>query len=31
MAEPTRRLFFALWPDAAVRESLVVVSKKQLR
>lgn len=31
MPEPTRRLFFALWPDAAVRESLVAVSKKQLR
>ncbi|MFV1973474.1 MAG: RNA 2',3'-cyclic phosphodiesterase [Thiohalobacterales bacterium] len=29
--EPKRRLFFALWPDAAVRESLASVSKKHLR
>jgi len=29
--EPTRRLFFALWPDAAVREALATVSGQQLR
>jgi len=28
--EPARRLFFALWPDAAVRESLAFVSRKRL-
>lgn len=28
--EPTRRLFFALWPDAAVRQSLATVSKQHL-
>ena len=31
MPEPTRRLFFALWPDAAVRQSLEAVSGKRLR
>ena len=29
--EPTRRLFFALWPDAVVRASLAGVSGKRLR
>lgn len=29
--EPRRRLFFALWPDAAVRAALVAVSKQHLR
>jgi len=29
--EKTRRLFFALWPDAAVRASLAAVSAKRLR
>jgi 2'-5' RNA ligase len=31
MPESTRRLFFALWPDAVVRESLAAISKQRLR
>lgn len=29
--EPTRRLFFALWPDETVRQSLEAVAAKRLR
>lgn len=31
MAEPTRRLFFALWPDAEVREALAALSRRRIR